>query len=51
MMNKIASICGVAFGRCLKLYIFSMIPAVWFWFPIICIVGLFNEKRILTSSL
>ena len=44
MINKIASICGTAFGKCLKLYAFSMLPTVWFWFPIICIVGLFDER-------
>lgn len=44
MMNKIASICGTAFGKCLKLYAFSMLPTVWFWFPIICISGLFDER-------
>lgn len=44
MINKIASICGDAFGRCLKLYVFSMLPTVWFWFPVICIVRLFDER-------
>ena len=44
MIKKIAYISGNAFGKCLKLYAFSMLPAVWFWFPVICLVGLFDER-------
>ena len=44
MIKKIASICGHAFARCMKFYLFSMLPAVWFWFPVLFIAGLFDKR-------
>ena len=44
MTKKIASVCGHAFGKCMKFYLFSMLPAVWFWFPILCIAGFFDKR-------
>lgn len=44
MIKKIASVCGHAFARCMKFYLFSMLPAVWFWFPILCIAELFDKR-------
>ena len=44
MISKVASVCGHAFGRCAKFYLFSMLPVVWLWFPILCIAGLFDER-------
>lgn len=42
MTKKIAFICGHALGRCMKFYLFSMLPTVWLWFPVLCIAGLFD---------
>ena len=44
MIKKIASTCGYAFAKCMKFYLFSMLPAVWFWFPILCIAGFFDKR-------
>ena len=44
MNKKIASACGYAFAKCMKFYLFSMLPAVWFWFPILCIAEFFDKN-------
>ena len=43
-MKTVASACGFAFGTCIKFYLFSMLPAVWFWFPAFFIEEYFNRK-------
>lgn len=45
MIHKIAIMCGHAIGRCLRFYLFSMLPTVWVWLPVLCIAGLFDVCR------
>ena len=44
-MKTIASACGSAFAKCMKFYLFSMLPAVWYWFPALFVVEYFNKKK------
>lgn len=45
MIHKIAIICGRAIGRCMKFYLFSMLPTVWYWFPVVFMAEYFEEKK------
>ncbi len=36
-MKTIAEVCGFAFSKCMKFYLFSMLPTVWVWFPALCV--------------
>ena len=44
-MKMIASACGFAFAKCMKFYLFSMLPAVWYWFPVLFMVEYFEKKK------
>lgn len=43
-MKKIVYVCGFAFAKCMKFYLFSMLPAVWFWFPVLCVTKYLDKK-------
>ena len=36
-MKRIAECLGFGFGTCLKFYLFSALPIVWLWMPLIAI--------------
>lgn len=44
-MKMIASACGFAFAKCMKFYLFSMLPAVWFWFPMLCVAEYLDKMK------
>ena len=43
-MKRIAECLGFGFGTCLKFYLFSALPSVWLWMPLIAIERYYRKE-------
>ena len=43
-MKRIADCLGFGFGACLKFYLFSALPTVWAWMPLIAVEKYYREE-------
>ena len=43
-MKRIVECLGYGFGICLKFYLFSALPSVWAWMPLIAIERYYRKE-------
>ena len=45
MKKRIFNSLGYAAAKCMKFWLFAMIPTIWYWFPILAVCEFIDRKE------